>query len=258
MACRNAYKKTANLFLNSAGNIVERLLFGVDSEVRSDILLQNNIDLFEWVIRNKVYPNFWGRNMVGENALTTEEIDFLHGKACKIAPLYKSSEEKKSEEQGTDLAESIVRKAKELEIPKGTAIFLDIDENESSTRDFMRGYAKKMMERGYIPAFRANTDAKYGFDREFSRGMQTDREIFAECLVWATSPTVKEYDRITTTHLIHPDNWRPFAPSGVHRKEISVWQYGKNCHLIDDDEDRETTFNLNLIRTHQVLIEKMF
>lgn len=258
MACRNDYKAKANLFLNYKGEVVERLLFGVDSNVRSDTVLQNNIDLFEWVIRNKVYPNFWGRNMVGENALTAEEIDFLHGKVCKIAPIYESFEEKNTEEQGSDLAVTVVRKAKELETSKGTAIFLDIDENESPTRDFMRGYAKKMMESGYIPAFRANTDAKYGFDREFSRGMQTDREIFAECLVWATAPTVKEYDRITTTHLIHPDNWRPFAPSGLHRKEISVWQYGKNCHLIYDDDDRETTFNLNLIRTPQILIEKMF
>lgn len=206
MACRSDYKTKANLFLNDKGEAVERLLFGVDSNVSSQVLLQNNIDMFEWVVRNKVYPSFWGRTMVGEYALTEAEIDFLHRKACKIAPIYESLEEKKSEEQGNHLAAKVVRKAKELEIPRGTAIFLEIRERETVTRDFMRGYAKKMLESGYSPAFRANTDAKFGFDREFSRGMQTDRGIFEACLIWATTPTVKEYDRITTTHLIHPDN----------------------------------------------------
>ena len=54
--------------------IRERLLFGVDSKVQSDDLLQNNITEFEWAVRNKIYPNFWGRNIVGENALSKKEI----------------------------------------------------------------------------------------------------------------------------------------------------------------------------------------
>ena len=115
-----------------------------------------------------------------------------------------------------------------------------------------------MLAQGYVPGFRAKTDAQFGFDREYSRGMQTDREIFSRCLIWALSPTIAEYDRITTTHLIHPDEWKPFAPSGIRRKDIAAWQYGKDCHAIGDENDREVCFNINLIRNEAVITNHMF
>ena len=88
-----------------------------------------------------------------------------------------------------------------------------LDEN----LDFMLGFAECIIEKGFIPAFRANTDAKFSFDREFSRGVQTNRELFRKCLIWAVAPSLAEYDRVTTTHLIHPDHWKPYAPS------VSAW-----------------------------------
>ena len=64
-------------------NTVNRLFFGVDAKTQADDLLQNNIDQFEWIVRNKVYPNFYGRNMVGENCLTREEVEFIHRKGSR-------------------------------------------------------------------------------------------------------------------------------------------------------------------------------
>ena len=268
MACRNAYKTNfmmaeadvaqTSITEPAVAQKVDRLLFGVDSKTQANDLLQNNIEQFEWTVRNKIYPNFYGRNMVGEKCLTREEIKFLHGKGCKIAAIYTSDEEKKTEEQGTLLAKKVDIRALELGIPEGTAIFLEIGENESVSRDFMRGYAKALMVEGYTPAFKANTDAKFSFDREFSRGMQTDKDVFKKCLIWAVAPTVKEYDQMTTTHLIHPDNWKPYAPSGMKRNQIAIWQYGKNCHPIEDDDGTIVTFNLDLVRNEEVIIDKMF
>ncbi len=268
MACRNAYK-TKNIFTeadvaqtsNSAPVVaqhVDRLLFGADSKIQANDLLQNNIEEFEWVVRNKIYPNFYGRYLTGDNCLTKDEINFLHSKGCKIAAIYKDEGAKKTEEQGMLLAKRIDIRALELGIPEGTAIFLEIGENENVTRDFMRGFAKALMAEGFTPAFQANTDAKFAFDREFSRGMQTDKDVFKKCLIWAVAPTVKEYNGITTSHLIHPDNWLPYAPSCMTRREIAVWQYGKDCHPIEDDKGKLVTFNLNLVRNEQVIIKKMF
>jgi len=236
---------------------VERLLFGVDSEVQANDILQNNISMFEWVVRNKIHPTFWGRNLVGENALTKDEIEFIHSKACKIAPMYFAAGEKLTHEQGVVAGEIAAALAFDLEIPQDSALFFNIDE-EYASKDYMKGFAEELMESGYTPAFKANTDATFNFDREFSRGLQTDREIFEQCLVWAVAPTLSEYDRITTTHLIHPDNWKPYAPSGIKRKDVAVWQYGKDCHPIDDDKDTETVFNINLVRNEKVIIERMF
>lgn len=268
MACRNAYKVNTtkveaevaqpSITMPTVAKTVNRLLFGVDSKIQANDLLQNNIEEFEWVVRNKIYPNFYGRYLTGENCLTKEEIRFLHSKGCKIAAIYASADDKITEEQGTVMAKNIDIRALELGIPEGAAIFLEIGENENVSRDFMRGFAKSLMVEGLTPGFKVNTDAKFAFDREFSRGMQTDKDIFKKCLIWAVSPTVKEYNGITTSHLIHPDNWMPYAPSGLTRAEIAIWQYGIDCHPIEDDMGKVTTFNLNLVRNEQVIIEKLF
>ena len=234
-----------------------RLYFGVDSKIQADDILQYNITEFEWAKKNKKHPCFWGRNIVGEDCLTKEEIDFLHAKACAIAPIYSTSEAKETDEQGKSEAKKIYKIAQELGIPEGVAIFFEIGENETVSRNFMRGFAKQLLVKGYTPAFKANTDAKFDFDREFSRGMQTDKDIFSQCLVWAVAPSLEDYHRVTTTHLLHHDDWKPFAHSGITRNDIAVWQYGKDCHPIADDKGKETTFNVNLIKNLNVL-NKMF
>ena len=270
MACKGAKKNQAKVEISVAEDIssettevmkkstVERLIFGVDSETKPDTTLQNNITEFEWAARNKIFPTFWGRNLVGDNALSKEEIDFLHRKACKIAAIYTDLSQKTTEEQGQDVAKNICSRAKELEIPKGVAIFLEIGETEAATRNFLRGFASVLINEGYVPAFRANTDATFSFDREYSRGLQTDKDIFEKCLLWAVAPSLAEYDRVTTTHFIHPDEWRPFAPSGITRQDIAIWQYGKSCHPIQDDKGKEITFNVNLVRNEEIIINYMF
>lgn len=269
MACKNAYKRNVNIMSKTAELAqvmpaepnplsVSRLLFGVDSHVQADDLLQNNLSMFEWATRNKLYPNFWGRNLTGENCLTREEIDFLHDKGCKIAPIFTAPQMKDSEEHGEEAGAAAVAAAQALAIPAGTAIFMELAAAEELVKDFLRGYANVLLRAGYTPGFMANTDAAFGFDREFSRGMQVDKDVFDKCLVWATAPSLKEYDRVTTTHLIHPDNWTPFAPSGITRNDIAVWQYGKDCHPIHDDAGKETTFCIDLVRDDTIIVEKMF
>ena len=84
-------------------------------------------------------------------------------------------------------------------------------------------------------------------------------EIFENCLIWVISPNLEEYDRITGTHLVHPDNCMPYAPFGITRSDIAVWQYEVNCHPINnDDAGIETVFNVNLVRDEKIIIEKMF
>ena len=194
---------------------------------------------------------------MGENVLTKDEIEFIHSMGCKIAAIYTEEGEKKTEEQGKRAGEIAVALAFDLEISKNCAIFLNISE-QSVSRDYLKGFAEELIESGYTPAFKANTDAQFDFDREFSRGWQTDREIFEQCLIWALAPTLSEYDSITTTHLIHPNHWMPYAPSCIRRKDIAIWQYGKGCHSIEDDKGIETEFNINLVRNEKNIIDKMF
>ena len=269
MACRNTYRrKTADTVPagstpavkrnTESKKFAKRLLFGVDSKTRADDLLQNNIDEFEWVVKNKIYPNFYGRYVSGDDRLTVEEIKYLHKKGVKIAPIYSEMSEKMTEDQGESMARRMDAQVLELGIPEGTVVFLEIDDNEAISTEFIRGFSRTVADNGYIPGFKANTDARFAFDREFSRGMQTSKDLFELCIIWATTPTIDEYNKITTSHLIHPDEWKPFAPSGITRREIAVWQYGRDCHPIEDDMGNITTFNLNLVCDEQVIIDMMY
>ena len=116
MACRDAHKmKNTGAFLSNsvltekteipkAEDGVERLIFGVDSQTPAGTLLQNNIDHFEWVVRNKIYPGFAGRALLGKDCLTKEEIEFLHDRECKIAATCPADMEKDGETQGREQA----------------------------------------------------------------------------------------------------------------------------------------------------------
>lgn len=270
MACRDALQVETNNMIETLDVtqiaehpeddtvFTEKLLFGVESKVPSSDILQNNLTEFEWVVRNKVYPNFWGRYLTGEDALTREEIEFLHGKGCKIAAIYKDAEGGQDEEKGRLQAKKVAIIALELGIPENTAIFLEIGTNSNINMEYLKGYALELLSEGYTPAFKASTDATYVFDAAFSRGFWIFPEVFKQCLIWAETPIVKEYFRITTTHIIHPDEWKPYAPSAISRFNIAIWQYGKECHPIYDDKNKEASFNASLVRNAQVIIDKMF
>lgn len=264
MACRKACRsiRGPEEGMSPAGKTEKAeavtLRFGVDTAGKADEVLQNNLTEFEWVARNKLYPDFWGRNLVGENCLTEEEIRFLHRQGCKIAAIYPASAPKETEKQGVQTAKEAGAAALALGIPAGTAIFFEIEEGEKVTSDFMKGFAKTLLSAKWTPGFKVSTDAKFMFDREYSRGMQAERELFAKCLIWAVAPSLPEFERTTTTHLIYPDAWLPYAPSGITRREIAIWQYGKNCHPIESDVGKEMTFNVDLVRDERVILEKMF
>lgn len=265
MACRDAYKTIERLKKENQNVITEikpikkatRLLFGVDSAIQSDDLLQNNIEQFEWVVRNKIYPNFYGRYITGDNCLTREEIQYLHGKGCKIALIYHTEGQKSTKAQGKVIARKIDTRLTKLGIFSNVAVFLEIGESEKVTTEFMESFAGELMAEGFTPGFKANTDAAFDFDREYSRGMLTNKDIFKKCLIWSIAPTIKEYNGIKNSHLIHPDEWKPYAPSGTTRSKIAIWQYGVNCHPIEDDEGKKVTFNLDLVLNDKIIIEKM-
>ena len=243
--------------ISAPGDTPYMNFFGVDSRVPANNVLQNNLTMFDWVTRNKIQPHFWGRNIFGENALTKEEMIFLKKRGCRIAVIQSDDHEKNSVETAEYIAKKFIDKCRNLGLRINSAIFLEIDQDEELTAEFMVKFAEVIKSAGYSVGFKANTDAKYAFDREYSRGMNIASNLLVDCMIWAIAPYVDDYNRITTSHLIQPEEWRPFAPSCTKRKDVAVWQYGVNCHPIDDDMGAETTFNVNLIINHQIIIKKM-
>lgn len=240
----------------------DRLYFGVDSETPTDTLLQQNLSQFEWATINKLYPNFWGRYIGGENALSKEEASFIRKAGCKIAPIFngydKANENTITAEQGAIAAKKAFIAASELGFRLGTIIFLEIDEKSNVASEYLQGFAESLLKDGYIPGFYANTDSKSSsFSHQFSRGHGNAPDVFNKCKVWATSPNLPEYFETVDTHTIHPDNWKPYCPSCITRDQIAIWQYGRKCHPVDDDLGNHTFFNVNLIKNTEILVEML-
>lgn len=237
--------------------VPENMYFGVDTSFPANTLLQNNITLFDWVERNKPQPNFWGRNIFGANCITKDEIHFLHNRGCRVALIYQPISPKETEEDGRLSAQEIFDHIFKLGMHKDIAVFLEIQDIEAVTNSYMLGFAKELLNLNLIPGFKANTDAQFTFDRKFSRCLNNYRDVFEKCIVWATAPNLDEYYRTTNAHLIHPDVWIPFAPSGISKNDICIWQYGKECHPIYDEINREITFNVNLTKETNTIFKYM-
>ena len=122
-------------------------------------LLQNNLTLFEWAVRNKLYPNFWGRSITGEQALTRGEIDFLHDQGCRIAAIYRTSEPKETEEQGRLEAAKAALAALALGIPYDTCSLLSRTPGSRSRRTTCADTPTGLCRRGTVP----------GLPREYGR-----------------------------------------------------------------------------------------
>ena len=58
--------------------------FGVMSTTPSNKKLKNGYTIYDWVVRQKCFPAFWGRTILGKDPISIEEIGFLKEKNCKI------------------------------------------------------------------------------------------------------------------------------------------------------------------------------
>ena len=147
-------------------------IFGVDSFLPSNTKLTNGYDLYSWVMRMNCFPEFWGRNISGENQLTQEEVSFLHEKNCKIALIFNDiTEANVSKANGAAEAFRAIEAVRALGVPSNMsiAIFAYINPNWSISHNWMISFAHVLAENGFVPGFIGNTDSSlnFNFDRQY-------------------------------------------------------------------------------------------
>lgn len=267
MACKRVIKRNVNIQPTVTGQAasapaqngtpVGMVFFGVNSTARADTVLQHNITLFEWVLRNQSHPYFWGRTISGENALTADEMNFIQTNGCKIIPIYSETDASNmtTHQQGATDANKVIVSASGLSINPGTTLYMQIDPLSNVSSDYMLGYAKAIISSGYIPGFYANTDALYDFDHQFSRGYQANPDTFKQCQIWAMSPDKPELYQTTDAHTTLPDCWGPFCPSCLTKDQISIWQFGNKCHPIQDYSGNNISINISIAKNPENYFE---
>ena len=199
--------------------------FGVYSSLAANTKLSNGYDLFDWVMRKNTVPSFWGRSIDGDNPITTEEVEYLRSKKCRIAfVLNDLTEIEVCKMDGIASALKAAETVKALGVPQkeNVAIFAKIKSDWSVNHNWMFTFAATIAAEGFVPGFIGNTDSSknYCFDREAGHYLQTvkntDGEVF-QTLFGATEPKSNAI----------PEMWLPFAPSDLSTEEIALWEYGK-------------------------------
>lgn len=194
-------------------------IFGVTSAFAADTQLTNGYQLYDWVMRMNSFPAFWGRGVVGNNAITAEEVEFLHEKNCKIALLVNDlTEVSVSTNSAGNDAMQAVEAAKALGVPQneGIALFAEFGTDWSLHHNWMISYAQIVSENGFVPGFIGNTDSSknFNFDRQCSHYVQAtpDMEGYG-AVYWATEPKQSG----------EPSEWTPFSPSALLPEKIGLW-----------------------------------
>lgn len=196
------------------------LLFGMDSRIPANFRLKNGYTLYDWVMRQNGFPAFWGRDLDGAYPATAEEVEYLHGKNCRVAWIIRDlNETAVSKTDGKVEAVKAIKAAKARGIPTfaGVALFAEIQPHWSVNHNWMISFAQELVRNGFVPGFIGNTDSSknFNFDRQCSHYVQGTcgvREYGA--IYWATEPKRDG----------EPQAWEPFCPSAMQPEDIHLWQ----------------------------------
>ena len=205
-----------------------KIIFGVSSTTPANKKLKNGYTLYEWIMRQKCFPRFWGRTILGEDSITDKEIEYLKSKDCKILPIMQDlSEEAVSGINGAEDALRAINAAESLGIPKneGIAIFAKIEPEWSINHNWMINYASNLFYNGYVSGFIGNTDSSknFNFDRQCSHFIQATEAInHYNAVLMANEPKFEEM----------PIKWAPYCPSVLRPEDMDLWACSKT--VFDD------------------------
>ena len=205
-----------------------KCIFGVCSTAPANKRLKNGYTLYDWVMRKRCFPAFWGRPLLGEQAVTTEELEFLTQKDCRVALMISDlTEAGVSAPSGKKDALRAVNAAKKLGVPQnsGIALFAEIHPEWSINHNWMISFARTVLANGYLPGFIGNTDSSdnFNFDRQCSHYVHATKEQKQfGAIYWATAPKQSKM----------PKEWSPYCPSALKPEEMHLWSPGKS--VFDD------------------------
>lgn len=196
------------------------LHWGVDSaEVAHDGLYECTKEHFG---KPDVFGRYIGDNEGVSNGLTDKEISFLHEKEIDILLIYNHVTDATSKDAGKKHAEQAIELAKDLDVPDGVALFVDIEPDYSVDADFIHGWYTTIDDSPYEPGI-------YGVFNDDSELLdafeQTDGDVQKDTVIWTAYP-----QKEISTKKKAPS----FDPQGPKDANTYGWQYGidaEKCNI---------------------------
>ncbi len=181
-------------------------------------------DLFQCVIRNLGYPEFWGRYLIRvpgiSEGLTRQEIAFLQSKCVKLLPIYNSFQEAEGYTQGRLAAERAAFHARELGIPGGVPIFANVERFFQIDGEWIQGWTEAIVTSGYQSGI-YNDPMEGGFNRAFCNAVRENEWVKTLTILWSAQPEA------APSGPQNPPSYEPKAPDCGG--SVWAWQYSREA-----------------------------
>lgn len=180
-------------------------------------------ELFECVMKNFSFPNYWGRYLTtvpnASEGLTNEEIQFMKSKGIKLLPIYNDFRASTGYREGQVVARNAIFQARRLGLPKGTPIFANVERFFTVDDGWIRAWVETFIPSGYLSGF-YHDPTEGRFNNEFCQAVQNNNQIKSQAILWSAEP-----DPGVTNNKKAPS----FNPKKVNcDSTVWAWQYGRD------------------------------
>ena len=209
-------------------------------------------------------PVAWGRYLTGSFALRRSEITFArrHGIAlyllmpddnCSGCGGGDTCGNDRTPAQASQDADKAIRAARRLGLPRGVALFKDVEEvtgcHGELTAAYLRAWYRVASRSEYRAGFYGNsTTQSYDFPRAYCQAVRAD-PAFASVMLAQDEPEPALGAARGTIGPRNAPRFAPNRPSCVPRAAVRIWQYGESvssANVTDVDEIRPGTPGLLL------------
>ncbi|WP_017753523.1 glycoside hydrolase domain-containing protein [Calidifontibacillus oryziterrae] len=201
-----------------------RYIWGVDSAQKI------SPTLYECVITNFSYPNYWGRYLTtvanASEGLTNDELQFMKSRGVKLLPIYNDFRSASGYREGQVAAQNAIFHARRLGIPNGTPIFANVERFFEVDSEWIRAWVETMYPSGYQSGFYHDPTEGH-FNEEFCQASQENNRVRAQSILWSAEP-----DPGATNNKNAPT----FNPRKVNCEATTWgWQYGRDSQACPID-----------------------
>ncbi|MBU8904979.1 glycoside hydrolase domain-containing protein [Desertibacillus haloalkaliphilus] len=192
--------------------------WGIDSAAAADM------NLFECVVDNFGYPDYWGRYLTTvpgvSEGLSEEEIRFLRGSGVRIMPIYNVFRQSVIYARGKEDARRAIRNARRLGIRQGTVIFANVEHFFNVDAGWIQGWVDEMYPSGYKPGF-YHDPVRGQFSDAYCQAIEESDRVRTQSILWSAEP-----EPGVTTRANKPE-FNPATPPC--EANVWAWQYGRDA-----------------------------
>jgi hypothetical protein len=201
----------------------DEVVWGVDSASLT------TSEMLACVRENFGEPKVWGRYLGDKEGvsagITPEEVELLHSNDIQILPIWNHFNDATGYENGKSEAEQAIKKAEELGIPEGVAIFADIEPSYPVDSEFIKGWHEVMSNSPYESGIYGIFDGEKKLTAAFNEAANNDSSILENTYIWTAAPN------LGITSQSNAPAYKPDAPKNSF---VGGWQYGidaQSCNI---------------------------